>query len=57
MGTIYTLQMNYQHLENACTRGRNKSKNLLTNSIIALVSVREEGNGESLSENLILGIK
>lgn len=56
MGTIYTLQVKYQHLENVYMWGRNKSKDLMTCSVIALVSVREGENGDSLSENTILGI-
>lgn len=56
MGTIYTLQMKCQHLENAYMSGRNKSKTIMTNRVIALVSVTGGDIGESLSENIILGI-
>lgn len=56
MGTIYTLWMKYQHLENAYIWGRNKSKDLMTNNVIVLLGLREGDNGESLSENVILDI-
>lgn len=51
IGTINTLQMKYEYLENAYMYGKSKSEVIKLNSGIVLASVRGD-NSEGLSENL-----